>query len=112
LLSPNHLFVLRERKFFGGGTYRGRKSQKRSHPIEVAARYEFFGDNGMSKEFNTWAGKGRYSFGGRYSFYEDGRAFIYAMFEYRRSSYRVPQSPKNSVRKNNNEVYLRMGIDF
>lgn len=105
-------FVLRRRTTRGGGNYAGRKSQIRDHPFEVAARYERFSDDGLTRRLAAWSLRERASAGGRYTFFDDGQIFAYAELEWRRSLRRLPDRPAAAVDARNDEVYLRVGLDF
>jgi hypothetical protein len=111
-VTAAYVFVMRKRTHRGGGSYLGRRSQIRAHPVELAGRFEYFGDDGMSAALGTWTGRNRYSLGGRYTFFEDGRLFVYLMTEYRHTVCRVPPGLRGSVARNDDEVYLRLGVDF
>jgi hypothetical protein len=111
-LTASYVFVLRERTVKGSGTYRGRKSHHYAHPIEVALRYEYFDDDGMSALFNTWSTQSRVSLGGRYTFYELEKTAAYVEAELRRQDYRVPPSLQSTMNPKNLEFYLMLGVDF
>ena len=103
-------FVLRQRKTIGGGLFAERRAHLISEPLEIALRYEHFDDDGMSNDLGVWTVKDRYSLGARYSFYNDETSGLNAFVagEYRRTEYRTDADMKDS----NDEVYLRVGVDF
>ena len=103
-------FVLRQRKTIGGGLFAERRAHLISEPLELALRYEHFDDDGMSNDLSVWTVKDRYSLGARYSFYNDETSGLNAFVagEYRRTEYRTDADTKDS----NDEVYLRVGVDF
>ena len=103
-------FVLRQRNVIGGGLFSERRAHLINEPLEVALRYEHFDDDGMSEELGVWTVRDRYSAGARYSFYNDEeRGFnAFVAGEYRRTEYRTQADMKDS----NDEVYLRIGVDF
>ncbi len=103
-------FVLRKRETTGGGLFAERKAHLISEPLEVALRYEYFDDDGLSDDLGIWTVKSRYSLGGRYSFYNDETSGLNAFVagEFRRTELRTHADMKDS----NDEVYLRVGVDF
>jgi len=103
-------FVVRERKVIGGGLFAERRAHLIKEPLEVALRYEHFDDDGMSEDLGIWTVKDRYSGGARYSFYNDEQTGFNAFVagEYRHTEYRTQTNMKDS----NDEVYLRVGVDF
>ncbi len=103
-------FVLRQRNVIGGGLFSERRAHLINEPLEVALRYEHFDDDGMSEELGVWTVRDRYSAGARYSFYNDEeRGFnAFVAGEYRRTEYRTQADMKDG----NDEVYLRIGVDF
>ena len=103
-------FVVRERERIGGGLFAERKAHLISEPLELAIRYEHFDDDGMSDDLGIWSVKDRYSSGARYSFYNDEETGFNAFVagEYRHTELRVHTDMKDS----NDEVYLRLGVDF
>ncbi|MHB8078011.1 MAG: hypothetical protein ACYDIE_01975 [Candidatus Krumholzibacteriia bacterium] len=105
-------FVLRPRTTRGGGNYAGRKAHIREHPFEVATRYERFTDDGLTRVLQAWSLRERASIGGRYTFFDDGRIFAYAELEWRHSQRRLPDRRPTPVDGRNDEVYLRLGLDF
>lgn len=111
-VTASYQFVLRHRKVRGGGNYAGRKSHIRAHPIEAALRYEYFDDDAMTKNLQLWSVKNRYSLGGRYTFFDDGKIFAYCELEMKQTRFRLPPSAAANLHKNINELYLRLGIDF
>lgn len=111
-VTASYVAVFRERTVKGSGTYRGRKSQRYSRPVELALRYEYFDDNGMSALFDSWSTRSRVSLGGRYSFYEHDRAAVYFEAELRRQDYRVPARLQPAMGPANIEFYLMLGVDF
>jgi hypothetical protein len=111
-VTASYQFILRHRKVRGGGNYAGRKSHIRAHPIEAALRYEYFDDDAMTKYLQLWSVKNRYSLGGRYTFFDDGKIFAYGELEMKQTRFRLPQSAAANLHKGINELYLRLGIDF
>jgi len=111
-VTASYQFILRPRKVRGSGNYAGRKSYIRAHPIAAALRYEYFDDNAMTKYLQTWSVKNRYSIGGRYTFFDDGKIFAYSELELRQTEFRLPQAAAIQLNKANSELYLRLGIDF
>jgi hypothetical protein len=111
-MTVAYRFVLKARSHRGNANYRSRKSQIRSHPIEIAARYELFDDDSLSAEFRIWTARTRWSLGGRYTFYGKDNISLYAMGEYRRSGFRVPAASQEAGSKIQDELYLRLGVDF
>ncbi len=103
-------FVVRNRKTIGGGLFAARRAHLVSEPLELALRYEHFDDDGMSDDLGIWTVKDRYSAGARYSFYTDEETGFNAFVagEYRHTELRVHTDMKDS----NDEVYLRLGVDF
>ncbi len=103
-------FVVRERKTIGGGLFAARRAHLVSEPLEIALRYEHFDDDGMSDDLGVWTVKDRYSAGARYSFYNDAETGFNAFLagEYRHTELRVHTDMNDS----NDEVYLRLGVDF
>ncbi len=103
-------FVVRERKSIGGGLFAARKAHLISEPLELALRYEYFDDDGMSNDLGIWTVKNRYSAGVRYSFFNDTETGFNAFIagEYRHTELRIHEDMKDS----NDEVYLRLGVDF
>lgn len=111
-ITAAYQFTLRERKLRGSGNYLNRKSHIRSHPIEIAARYEIFDDDEMTRVLSIWSVKNKYSLGGRYTFYDDGKIFAYFESEFRESSYRIPPAQGPMISDKNTELYIRLGVDF
>jgi hypothetical protein len=111
-LTASYVFILRERTVKGGGTYRGRKSHHFAHPVEVAARYEHFDDDGMSALFDSWSTRSRMSLGGRFTFYEQNKTAAYVEAELRRQDYRIPSELQPAMAAANTEFYLMVGVDF
>jgi hypothetical protein len=103
-------FVVKKRERIGGGLFAARRAHLVSEPLEVALRYEHFDDDGMSDDLGMWTVKDRYSAGARYSFYNDEETGFNAFVagEYRHTELRVHEAMKDS----NDEVYLRLGVDF
>ncbi|RMG68113.1 MAG: LbtU family siderophore porin, partial [Nitrospirae bacterium] len=103
-------FVLRKRKSLGGGLFSARREHLISEPLEIAIRYEHFDDDGMSDDLGIWTVRDRYSAGARYSFYNDEETGFNAFVagEYRHTELRTHEAMKD----NNDEVYLRLGVDF
>jgi hypothetical protein len=110
-LTAAYRFVIRKRKH-KGSTYRARKSQIRAHPIEIAARYEFFDDDSLATDRQVWTTRSRWSVGGRYTLFESGSTFFYVMGEYRNSRFRVPSALRETRPESQDEIYLRLGVDF
>jgi hypothetical protein len=110
-LTAAYRFVLRERKH-KGTNYRARKSQIRSHPIEIAARYEFFDDDSLTAERQVWSTRTRWGIGGRYTMFEKSSTLFYVMGEYRNSRFRVPPPLRETRPETQDEIYLRLGVDF
>jgi len=111
-VTASYVFVLRERTVKGSGTYRGRKSHRYAHPVEVALRYEHFDDDGMSALVDSWSTRSRVSLGGRYSFYEHDKTAAYFEAELRRQNYRVSSLLQPAMGPGNTEFYLMLGVDF
>jgi hypothetical protein len=111
-LTAAYRFVLKERRHRGNANYKARKSQIRSHPIEIAARYEIFDDDSMALDFQAWTAKTRWSLGGRYTVYGKNNVYLYAMGEYRHSAFRVPLALQDPRPDTQDEFYVRVGVDF
>ena len=109
-VTAAYQFILREREVTGGGLFAERRAHLIKEPLEVALRYEHFDDDGMSETLGIWTVRDRYSIGARYSFYNDETAGVNAFVagEYRRTGLRTDAEMKDS----NDEVYLRLGVDF
>jgi hypothetical protein len=107
-VTASYLFARRAHRVHGNGNYRSRKSHLRFHPIEAAARYEFFADDGLSRLAPAWTLKSRASLGGRYTLFEDGKMLVYSGAEFRKSTYRG----MGLMDDRNHELYLRLGLDF
>jgi len=103
-------FILRKRQGIGGGLFAERRAHLISEPLEVALRYEYFDDDGLSDDLKIWSVKDRYSVGARYSFYNDETSGLNAFVagEYRRTELRTHTAMKDS----DDEFYIRVGVDF
>ncbi len=80
--------------------------------MEVAFRYEGFDDAALADRFQTWSVKNRYSFGGRYTAYEKDPVVVYFVLEYRGTQYRLAPEQRATLDEFNNEVRLRLGLDY
>jgi hypothetical protein len=109
-VSVAYEFVLRDRVPQGGANYRARKSHRHAHPFEAGVRYEYFGDDSMSAVTGGWSAKSRLGVGGRVTMHDDGTVLVFSAVEYRHSEYR--EGSAGSIDPANDEVYLRLGIDF
>jgi hypothetical protein len=85
-----------------------------AQPLEIAARYEHFDDDGLADASRTSSVKQRYGAGARYSFYRnpDGVPDIFLAGEYRHTEYRVHSSQKTVRADSNEEFFARLGIAF
>jgi len=110
-VTMSYQFVLRARALRGGGNYRARKSQRRSHPTEVALRFEAFDDGSRASVLGSWSVRNRASAGGRYTFFEKGSFQAALEIEVRKQSVRL--SPAfDGTAPAGHELYLRLGLDF
>ncbi len=109
-LSLAYEFVLKRRQTRGSGLFTLRRAHTVSEPFEIAIRYEHLDDDSLAKDLGTYTLKDRYSIGARYSFYNDETAGvnIFLATEYRYTDYRTSNTPED----NNQELYLRVGMDF
>lgn len=81
-----------------------------AEPLDVAFRYEHFDDDRMSEKLKIWTIKDRYSVGTKYSLYSDEvtGVDIFVAGEYRRTEFRA----HGDIKDNNDEIYIRFGVDF
>ncbi|NOZ26028.1 MAG: hypothetical protein GXO94_08080 [Nitrospirae bacterium] len=105
-------FILRQREVTGGGLFAERRAHVISEPLEVSLRYEYFDDDGLAESIGAWSVRNRCSAGARYSFYNDEITGLNAFLsvEYRRTGLRV--SGPVDMKKDNEEFYARMGVNF
>jgi hypothetical protein len=96
----------------GSGSFRGRRSHIRAFPVEIAARYERFDDGGLTRQLGAWSVRDRVSLGLRQTLSRVDAGVLYALIEYRRSTWRVPGASAVSLEKRNDEVYARIGMGF
>jgi hypothetical protein len=107
-VSLSYAFRLRTREVAGRRNYQGRRSSRSAHPVVATARYEYFDDDGLAAASGSWSLKDRVSVGARYAFRNDGSVLGLAQVEWRRSSRRGTGTGGDI----DNEVYLRVGMDF
>lgn len=110
-VTASYQFVLRPRTLRGGGNYRARKSQRMSHPAEMALRFEAFDDGARASALGSWSVKNRASLGGRYTFFEKGSFLAALELEVRKQTVRVSPAFEGTAPATH-EVYLRLGLDF
>ena len=110
-VTASYQFVLRPRTLRGGGNYRSRKSQRLSHPAEMALRFEAFDDGSRASALRSWSVKNRASLGGRYTFFEKGSFQVALELEVRKQTVRVSPAFEGAAPAGH-EVYLRLGLDF
>jgi hypothetical protein len=111
-VAASYRLTFRARRTRGGGSYAARKAHVRSSPFEVAARFEAFDDDSMSRMLGVWTVKTRQSLGARYNLYDDGTISCYSSLELRQTVLRVPEEQSARVKDSNTEVYCRLGLDF
>jgi hypothetical protein len=112
-LGVAYALIAREREMVGGALFAERKAHLVSEPLEFALRYERFDDDDFADRESSWSVDNRYSAGVRYSFYHDEKSGLaaYVASEYRHTDYRL--HPIQTARaKDNNELYLRLGVSF
>jgi len=111
-IAAAYEFILRQREVIGGGLFAERRAHVVSEPLEVSLRYEYFDDDGLAEELDSWSVRNRCSVGARYSFYNDEASGLNAFLsvEYRRTGLRI--SGPADMKKDNDEVYARMGVNF
>jgi len=107
-------FVLRKREVIGGSLFAARKAHIVAEPLEIAARYEHFDDDGMADASQTFSVKDRYGAGARYSFFQNPASglAVYLGGEYRHTSFRVHPSQAASRADSNEEFFARLGLTF
>jgi hypothetical protein len=110
-VTASYQFVLRPRTLKGGGNYRSRKSQRLSHPAEMALRFEAFDDGARAAALGSWSVKNRASLGGRYTFFEKGSFQAALEIEVRKQTVRVSPAFAGTAPATR-EVYLKLGLDF
>jgi hypothetical protein len=110
-VTASYQFILRPRTVRGGGNYRARKSQRLSHPAEMAFRFEAFDDGSRASVLGSWSVRNRASLGGRYTFFEKGSFLAALEIEVRKQTVRV--SPAfGGAAPAGHEVYMKLGLDF
>jgi hypothetical protein len=83
-------------------------------PLKLGVRYEHFDDDGMANAAQSWSVDNRYSLGAVYTFYKDEEKGLSAFVgtEYRYTDYRLHSSQTAARAKNNQEMYLKLGVAF
>lgn len=107
-------FVVRKRDVAGEALYEEKRARLLAGPIEIAARYEHFDDDGMADASQTFSVEDRYGAGGRYTIFRDpdrGLA-VYLAGEYRHTDFRVHPSQEGILVASNEEVIARLGLTF
>jgi hypothetical protein len=110
-VTVSYQFVLRPRTLRGGGNYRSRKSQRLSHPAEMALRFEAFDDGSRALALGSWSVKNRVSLGGRYTFFDKGSFQAALEIEVRKQAVRISPAFEGAAPAGH-EIYLRLGLDF
>lgn len=111
-LTAAYSFLYGKREKFGGGNYRGRRSQVESHPVTVALRYEHFDDGGLTERVATWSLADRYSVGATLALYALDDNALYSAAEFRYSRIRAAAELESMTHRDNYELYLRLGIVY
>ncbi len=107
----SYQLVVRRRAVLGGGNYRARRSHRRSHPAELAIRFETYDDGGRAAALASWSVRNRISFGGRYTFFEQGSVLAAVDFEYGQQTLRIAPAYEGSAGPRH-ELLIRVGADF
>jgi len=113
-LTAAYEVVLKEREVVGGSIFTGNRAHTVVSPLTVAARYEYFDDDGMASASQSYSVKERWSLGARYSFYRDPETGldVYLASEFRHTGYRVYPSPGDDWDDANEEFFTRLGLAF
>jgi hypothetical protein len=111
-MSLAYQFILRKSSLKSRGLYSSRIAYHRSHPLQIAVRYEHLDDDGLAQKLQSWSVKDKMSIGGHFSFMEVNRRIVSIGVEIRNTRYRYHPSLEKKMHHGNQEVYAKLGIDF
>ena len=95
------------------GLYQARREFVRSRPSELAVRYEYFNDDGLTADLHAWTLKDRLSLAGRFALAQSKTTLAYFAIEIGVTQYRVYNPPPPSmVSDHSYGAQMRLGVDF
>jgi hypothetical protein len=108
--SFHHTFIERER--LGSRTFAERKSNVEKHAVFLALRYEYFGDDNLTKEVGIWSVEDRIGMGGRIRLAESPNLKVFINAEYSRTSYRLTEDLKKTMVDESDGLLIALGALF